>query len=280
MNAASFALDCVQSYGMVTSAGVVPVSQAFAESYPDLRSVLSAGKLSDLAKNCVGAAIDTEELTFLPPIPEPSKILCIGLNYRKPYPVPGVTAESQDIVIFGRHNDTLVGHWEPLEMPQGEAGHSYDFEGEIVAVIGKTCRHVSEAESLSYVAGYSCMNEGSVRAWQKHSVHAGKNFRSSGSWGPWLTTADAAGPVETIGLVTRVNGVVMQQATGADMIHPLPKLIAYLSHITQLNPGDVIATGSPDGTGGSRTPPAFLKPGDVVEVESPTIGTLRNQVAN
>jgi len=184
-----------------------------------------------------------------------------------------------EIVIFGRHDDTLVGHGAALEMPRGEAGRSYDFEGEIVAVIGRTCHHVTEAEALSHVAGYACMNEGSVRGWQKHSIHAGKNFLASGAWGPWLTTADEAGPVAAMTLVTRVNGIRMQQATGAEMIHPLPRLIAYLSAITRLNPGDVIATGSPDGTGGSRTPPAFLQPGDVVEVEIPTVGTLRNAVA-
>ncbi|MEZ5911694.1 MAG: fumarylacetoacetate hydrolase family protein [Paracoccaceae bacterium] len=241
--------------------------------------MLAAGRLRDLPDNCRPEAVDPGALRFLPPIPAPSKILCAGLNYRKPYPVAGQSVQSETIVIFGRHDDTLTGHDEALEMPRGEAAQSFDFEGEIVAVIGAPCRHVTEVDALSYVAGYSCMNEGSVRGWQKHSVHAGKNFLASGSWGPWLTTADEAGPVEEMTLVTRVNGTTMQQATGAEMIHPLPKLIAYLSHITRLNPGDVIATGSPDGTGGSRTPPAFLKPGDVVEVEISTLGTLRNHVA-
>ena len=159
-----------------------------------------------------------------------------------------------------------------------EAGQSYDFEGEIVAVIGKTCRHVTEDAALSHVAGYACMNEGSVRGWQKHSIHAGKNFLASGAWGPWMTTAEEAGPLPEMQLTTRVNGKVSQQASAADMIHPLPNLIAYLSQITRLNPGDVIATGSPDGTGGSRKPPAFLHPGDVIEVEVSRLGTLRNRV--
>lgn len=279
MKIASFFMDSLPTFGLVTPAGVLPVSPEFRAQYPDLSSVLSAGKLSDIPENCQQTAFDPEKLAFLPPIPTPSKILCVGLNFRKPYPVAGQTVQADNIVIFGRHNDTLVGDGEPLEMPRGEAAQSFDFEGEIVAVIGRACRHVTEVDALSFVAGYSCMNEGSVRGWQKHSIHAGKNFFASGSWGPWLTTADEAGPVEQMALVTRVNGTVMQQATGRDMIHPLPKLIAYLSHITQLNPGDVIATGSPDGTGGSRTPPAFLKPGDVIEVEVASIGTLRNHVA-
>lgn len=279
MKIASFLLNGRQTYGMVSSGGVHPVLPEFAAHFADLRAVLTAQALLDLADACANPALDPAAMQFLPPIPAPSKILCIGLNYRKPYPVAGAVVQSDDIVIFGRHDDTLVGHGMPLEMPVADAAQSFDFEGEIVAVIGRPCRHVTEADALSHVAGYACMNEGSVRGWQKHSVHAGKNFHASGAWGPWVTTADEAGPVEQMRLTTRVNGDVMQSATGADMIHPLPKLIAYLSHITRLNPGDVIATGSPDGTGGSRKPPAFLKPGDVVEIDIPNVGTLRNHVA-
>lgn len=279
MKIASFLLNGRQTYGMVSSDGVHPVLPEFAAHFADLRAVLTAQALLDLADACANPALDPAAMQFLPPIPAPSKILCIGLNYRKPYPVAGAVVQSDDIVIFGRHDDTLVGHGMPLEMPVADAAQSFDFEGEIVAVIGRPCRHVTEADALSHVAGYACMNEGSVRGWQKHSVHAGKNFHASGAWGPWVTTADEAGPVEQMRLTTRVNGDVMQSATGADMIHPLPKLIAYLSHITRLNPGDVIATGSPDGTGGSRKPPAFLKPGDVVEIDIPNVGTLRNHVA-
>ncbi|MEP4038029.1 fumarylacetoacetate hydrolase family protein [Pseudophaeobacter sp.] len=280
MKIASFLLDGHQTYGLVDAAVLRPVAAEFASQFPTLRALLEADQLALLPANCAPQSIPLSEVALLPPIPTPSKTLCVGLNYRKPYPVAGSELKSNDIVIFGRHDDTFVGPDAALEMPTGAAAESYDFEGEIVAVIGKTCRHVSEAEAMAHVIGYSCMNEGSVRGWQKHSVHAGKNFFASGSWGPWLTTADEAGSPETMELITRVNGEVMQQTTGKEMIHPLPKLISYLSHMTQLNPGDVIATGSPDGTGGSRTPPAFLKEGDVVEVEIPTIGTLQNPVSS
>lgn len=279
MKIASFNATSGPSYGVVATDGLYPVLADFARQHPSLRALLDAGILAELADNCATQALDLSAVEFLPPIPSPSKILCVGLNYRKPYPVAGAAVQSDDIVIFGRHDDTLVGHGAAIEMPTKDAALTFDFEGEIAVVIGRTCRHVTESDALSFVAGYSCMNEGSVRGWQKHSVHAGKNFLASGSWGPWLTTAEEAGPIENMELITRVNGHVMQRTTGAEMIHPLPKLISYLSHITQLNPGDVIATGSPDGTGGSRTPPAFLTPGDVVEVDIPTIGTLRNQVA-
>lgn len=279
MKVASFIHAGRAGYGVVSAAGVHPVIGDFAEHHPDLRAALAAGTLDELPGHCAPKAIALADLSLLPPIPAPSKILCVGLNYRKPYPVPGAALQSDEIVIFGRHDDSLVGHGATLEMPAGAAAETFDFEGEIVAVIGTACRHVTPETALAHVAGYSCMNEGSVRGWQKHSVHAGKNFHASGAWGPWLATPDETGPVETMRLVTRVNGQTMQDTIGDQMIHPLPKLIAYLSHITRLNPGDVIATGSPDGTGGSRTPPAFLRHGDRVEVEIPGIGTLINRVA-
>lgn len=279
MRVASFLREGGEGYGLVEGEAVRPVAPEFARAYPSLRALLAAGKPAELPEHCLPQALPLASLTLLPPIPAPSKILCVGLNYKKPYPVAGVAPQSDTIVIFGRHDESLVGHGASLEMPAGEAALTYDYEGEIVAVIGKTCRHVAPDAALDYVAGYACMNEGSVRGWQKHSVHAGKNFFASGAWGPWLTTIDEAGRPEEMRLVTRVNGAVKQDAMGSEMIHPLPEVIAYLSQMTQLNPGDVIATGSPDGTGGSRKPPGFLQPGDVVEVEVSGVGILRNAVA-
>jgi 2-keto-4-pentenoate hydratase/2-oxohepta-3-ene-1,7-dioic acid hydratase in catechol pathway len=278
MKITSFATDKAEGYGLVTDSGLHPAEPDFLIKYPSLRTVLDAGKLEALPDHCHRNAIPLAKVRWLPPIPNPSKILCVGLNYPKPYPVDGAAPQTDGIIIFGRHDDSLVGHANPLKLPRGEAALSYDFEGEIVAVIGTACRHVSEDQALLHVMGYACMNEGSVRGWQKHSIHAGKNFLASGAWGPWITTADEAGPFPLLHLTTRVNGTVRQEAKARDMIHPLPKLISYLSQITRLNPGDVIATGSPDGTGGSRTPPAYLKAGDIVEVEMSGLGTLRNRV--
>ena len=280
MKIASFQHEGRALYGLVDGESVRPVSDVNLAVYPTLRALLDAGTLADLPGLCASKSVPLASVQLLPPVPYPSKILCIGLNYKKPYPLPGTTFDTDNIVIFGRHNDSFVAHGQPLEMPVGEAGLSYDFEGEIAVVIGTICRHVKPDTALNHLAGYACMNEGSVRGWQKHSIHAGKNFHASGAWGPWLATADETAPIEEMRLVTRVNGTVMQETTGAQMIHNLPKLISYLSHITQLNPGDVIATGSPDGTGGSRTPTAFLKPDDVVEVEVSTVGTLANPVAH
>ena len=280
MKIASFIHEGRALYGLVDGESLRPVSDAKLAVYPTLRALLDAGTLADLPSFCAAKSVPLASVQLLPPVPNPSKILCIGLNYKKPYPVPGTTFDTDNIVIFGRHDDSFVAHDQPLEMPLGDAGLSYDFEGEIAVVIGTRCRHVAPESALEHVAGYACMNEGSVRNWQKHSLHAGKNFHASGAWGPWLATTDETAPIEEMRLITRVNGTVMQETTGAEMIHDLPKLISYLSHIVQLNPGDVIATGSPDGTGGSRSPTAFLKPDDVVEVEVSTVGTLRNPVAH
>ena len=278
MKAASCILKGQPIYGLIKDAGFYTVLSSFASRFPRLRDVLEADAMAGLGQNCADNPVAISDIVILPPIPNPRKIICVGLNYKKPYPVPGVELESDNIVLFGRNIDTFVGHESALEMPSGEAGDSYDFEGEIAAVIGTHCRNITADQALAHVAGYACMNEGSVRTWQKHSVYAGKNFVASGGWGPWLVTADEAGSVSDMNLVTRVNGKDMQASKGAQMIHSLDKVISYISEIMPLDPGDVIATGSPDGTGGSRNPTAFLVPGDQVEVEISGIGTLRNIV--
>ncbi|MCE8514976.1 fumarylacetoacetate hydrolase family protein [Ruegeria pomeroyi] len=278
MRLASFLVDGAPGYGVITDAGAHPALPALRAACPTLRDYLRTRPVADLPGQC-GAALPLNGLVWLPPIPEPGKILCAGMNYRKPYPVDGVPPpDPGHVVLFSRHPQTLVGHGAPLEMPQGSAAESFDFEGEIVAVIGRPGRHIAPEAALGHVLGYSAMNEGSVRGWMKHSVHAGKNFHASGSWGPWITTADEAGDIAGMTLQTRVNGTLMQSDCGAGMIFGLAELIAYISHIQPLEAGDIIATGSPDGTGGSRTPPAFLRPGDRVAVTVGGVGTLENSV--
>ena len=173
---------------------------------------------------------------------------------------------------------SCVGNDADLELPSGKAAETYDFEGEIVAVIGKSGRFISKDDALKHIIGYSIMNEGSVRGWMKHSVHAGKNFHASGSWGPWITTVDEIDDFSSLKLETHVNGKLMQSALAGEMIFSLSELIAYFSNLLPIIPGDIIATGSPDGTGGSRNPTAFLNSGDCVEVSVDRIGTLKNYV--
>ncbi|MGB0857252.1 MAG: fumarylacetoacetate hydrolase family protein [Paracoccaceae bacterium] len=281
MKLVSFLNNGQESFGVLGNSGLHPVLEAFKKECPDLKAVLGSQKIKDLKTFCEENPIPLSQVTLLPPIPNPGKIICAGMNYRKPYPVDGIAPpDPGNIVIFSRHSDTLVGYGTELERPRGEAAETFDFEGEIVAVIGKSGRFISPEDALQHVVGYSIMNEGSVRGWMKHSVHAGKNFHASGSWGPWITTVDEIDDFSSLKLETHVNGKLMQSALAAEMIFSLSELISYISNLTPLNPGDIIATGSPDGTGGSRNPSVFLKPGDCVEVSVDRIGTLKNHVGN
>lgn len=277
MKLASFCLDHRPTYGLVRGDELYPVDAAYSARYPTLKKVLEAGDLVGLEAACMGTAVGMSAVTWLPPLPDPDKILCVGMNYKKPYPVAGVQLSTPEHpIFFARHADSFVGHEAALHQPMGSAGQSYDFEAEVVAVIGKAGRHIAVADALAHVLGYALMNEGSVRGWMTHSVHAGKNFFASGAWGPWMTVGDLS--PENLELSSLVNGVQMQTAGLSEMIFDLPTLISYISQITPLAPGDLIATGSPDGTGGSRTPPVFLRPGDQVEITSPSLGHLSNPV--
>ena len=281
MKLVSFLNNGQESFGVLGNSGLHPVLEAFKKKCPDLKSVIGSQKIEALEKSCEENSLPLSQVNLLPPISKPGKIICAGMNYRKPYPVDGIAPpDPGNIVIFSRHSDTLVGDGTKLEYPRGEAAETFDFEGEIVAVIGKSGRFISSEDALQHVIGYSIMNEGSVRGWMKHSVHAGKNFHASGSWGPWITTVDEIDDFSSLKLETHVNGKLMQSALAAEMIFSLSELIAYISNLTPLNPGDIIATGSPDGTGGSRNPSVFLKPGDCVEVSVDRIGTLKNHVGH
>ena len=281
MKLVSFSNNGQESFGILGNSGLHPVLAKFNKEFPDLKAVIGSKKVKALETFCEENPIPLSKVSLLPPIPNPGKIICAGMNYRKPYPVDGVAPpDPGNVVIFARHTETLVGHGADLERPRGEAADTFDFEGEIVAVIGKSGRFICKDDALKHVIGYSIMNEGSVRGWMKHSVYAGKNFHASGSWGPWITTVDEIDDFSSLKLETHVNGKLMQSALAAEMIFSLSELIAYISNLTPLNPGDIIATGSPDGTGGSQNPSVFLKAGDCVEVSVDRIGTLKNYVGH
>jgi 2-keto-4-pentenoate hydratase/2-oxohepta-3-ene-1,7-dioic acid hydratase in catechol pathway len=192
------------------------------------------------------------------------KILCVGVNYR-----PHIEEMGREIpehpVVFTRFASSLVGHGEPVIRPR--VSEQFDFEGELAVVIGKTARYVSRESALDYVGGYCCFLDGSVRDWQRHTMQftAGKNFEKSGAMGPVIAAAEVDDPA-ALELTTRVNGEVMQHGRVADLVFDIPYLIEYCSTFAQLRPGDVIATGTPGGVGAARTPPAWLRNGDVVEV--------------
>lgn len=215
-------------------------------------------------------------LACLPPIDLASRIVCVGLNYRAHADEVG-REQAGHPGLFLRAFDTLQGHGAALLRPRASA--QYDFEGEIAVVIGRPGRHIARADALAHVCGYTCLMDGSLRDFQKHSVTAGKNFWRSGAIGPWVLTADAVPDPGSLQLTTRLNGQVVQQAGADSMVHDIPALIAYVSQWLPLRAGDVIATGTPAGVGLSRTPPLWLVPGDVLEVQVDPVGCLRNPIA-
>ena len=268
-------------YGQVSGDWFYPAEAALKTRYTTLKDLITDGALTQLAAQQTRQedGINLAHVSYLPPIPDPGKIICVGLNYRKPYPVDGVAPPNpSQIILFGKERDTLLGHQQKLETPAGPAAHSFDFEGEIAAIIGTGGRHITADDAMTHVLGYSIFNDGSVRDWQKHSIYAGKNFSGSGSWGPWITTADEIKNPATMSLTTHLNGQQMQNTTADQMIYSIAAQISYASHLYELQPGDIIATGSPDGTGGSRTPKRYLQEGDLLEIAVSGIGLLQNNI--
>lgn len=214
-------------------------------------------------------------VTLAVPASPLTKFICLGLNYRNH--VEEVHREApENPALFTRFADTLARHDDHIVRPH--ASTNFDFEGEIAVVIGKSGRNIPREQALSHVFGYTIMLDGSVRDFQKHSVTAGKNFWQSGSLGPWIVTADEIPDPTALSLETRLNGERVQHSSANLMLYDVPTAIAYISRWTPLAPGDVIATGTPAGVGASRTPPLWMKDGDIIEVEVPAIGMLRNRV--
>lgn len=224
-------------------------------------------------------ALHANEVQWLPPAEPCSKILCVGLNYGR-HVLEGGRDLPAHPSLFLRHLDSFVGHEQDIIRPA--CSTQFDFEGELAVVIGRGGRHIAAETAMEHVAGYTCMGENSVRDFQKHTaqVTAGKNFDRSGSLGPWIVTADEADAPEAMTLQTRLNGAVMQSAPVSDLIFSVPTLIAYISTFTTLRAGDVIATGTPEGIGLRRTPPLFMKAGDVLEIDISGLGVLRSTVAD
>lgn len=279
---ATFSVKGTTRYGAVVDGGLVDLSARHGKDYPTLREVIAAGKLLQLADEAGGRSPDhaTSEITWLPPVPAPEKIICIGVNY------PDRNAEYKDgqdapkyPSMFMRSPRSFVGHETPLVRPR--ASHQLDYEGEVVLVIGKAGRHIPESAALDHIAAITLCNEGSVRDWLRHAkfnVTQGKNFDSSGSLGPWLVPYTREAQIADIRLTTRVNGETRQDDRTSRLIFPFRYLLHYISTFATLVPGDIIVTGTPTGAGARFDPPRYLKPGDVVEIEADGIGILRNGV--
>ncbi|HTS53880.1 MAG TPA: fumarylacetoacetate hydrolase family protein [Burkholderiales bacterium] len=279
MKLATFSIGGRTGFGIVKGDGIVDATRLLDNRYGSLKALLAGGGLAELARMGATAKPDhrLDAATLLPVIPDPDKILCIGINYATHVRETGRETPKYPM-IFVRFANSQVGHGQPMVKPR--ASDRYDFEGELAVIIGRRARHVPKERALEVVAGYACYNDGSLRDWQRHSAQftPGKNFLASGALGPWMVTADEIPDPSRLTLTTRLNGEVMQHAPVGDLIFTVPDLIAYISTFTELVPGDLIATGTPGGVGNYREPPVFMQPGDRIEVEISGIGVLANPI--
>lgn len=268
-------------FGAVVDGRIVDLQAALGERFADLKSLLAADALPEAAAALVGRSgeLALSDVTLLPVIPNPGKVWCCGLNYGEHVRETNREVTEQP-TFFLRVADSQVGHGQAIVRPKEST--QLDYEAEIAVVIGKPGRRIGEDEAWNHIAGYACYNDATVRDWQRHTSQwvPGKNFWRTGGFGPWLVTADEIAPQAVMTLVTRLNGQEMQRATTEQMLHGIARQIAYISTIAPIEAGDVIVTGTPGGVGARRTPPVWMKPGDVVEIEVDRIGVLRNTIAD
>jgi 2-keto-4-pentenoate hydratase/2-oxohepta-3-ene-1,7-dioic acid hydratase in catechol pathway len=262
--------------------GIVDLTARLGKKYASLRDLIAAGALGEAEATLKGVSADRSlnGLSFALPIPDARQIMCAGRNYRAYHEVIEDGAAPKYPSIFGRFLTSFAAHGEDLHKPK--VSDQLDYEGELVAVIGKRARHVSPDDALSYVAGYTVMNEGTVRDWAKMGTQnlPSKNFHRSGGIGPWMVTTDEIADPMKLHITTRRNGTVVQDGGTELMIFDVKYLISHISKFAQLEPGDMIATGSPGGSIVESQSPQWLKAGDVVEVEVSGVGTLSNRVVN
>ena len=280
MKFATFRIAGRTTWGIVDVDAVVDVGHVLYDRLPDLKAAIAADALSDLDAHIAGAhRYPFRAIEWMPVIPVPDKILCIGLNYETHRNETG-RSEVENPTVFARYANSQIGHDAFIIRPR--VSQDLDFEGELAVIIGKPGRYVARADAVGHVAGYSCYNDGSVRDFQRHTHQftPGKNFPNTGGFGPWMVTPDEVGELGPQRLQTRVNGKVVQDTLLELMIFDVPRQIEYCSTFTRLEPGDVIATGTPGGVGARRDPPLWLRPGDTVEVEIDRVGLLRNGIAD
>jgi 2-keto-4-pentenoate hydratase/2-oxohepta-3-ene-1,7-dioic acid hydratase in catechol pathway len=279
MKLASYIAGGKGAFGAVVGDGIVTMNDRLNGRYASLRDAIAGGAVGEMRRIAEGAAPDRKlsDLNFLPAIPNPEKIMCVGINYKSHAAEHGTEAPKLPN-IFTRFVNTLVAHESEMIRPKASA--NFDFEGELALVIGRAGRHIKPEDALNHVAGYTCFCDATARDFTKYSLVASKNFAGTGPLGPWIVTSDEIPDPTRLTLVTRLNGQEMQRS-GTDMlIHSIPAIIAFCSVFTPLSPGDVIATGTPDGIGAKRNPPVWMKAGDVLEVEIDRIGTLRTKIAD
>lgn len=269
----------IPGFGARVGKGIVNLTGKLAPGVSTLKQAIEA--------DCLGRAaafVDSRrpefteaDIVLLPVIPDPGKILCVGLNYES-HRAETKRPDAKYPTLFTRFADTQIAHRQPIVKP--DISDCLDYEAELAVVIGLGGRNIREADAMEHVAGYTCYNDATVRDWQRHTFQftPGKNFPSTGGFGPQLVTPDEVGDYTRLRITGRLNGEIVQDATLADLIFPIATLISYCSQFTPLRPGDVIVTGTPGGVGDRREPPLYMKPSDVFEVDIPGVGLLANPV--
>lgn len=279
MRYVSFEAEGRTSYGVAVDGGIHDLGARIGSVVPDLKSYLKALELGFVLSPAAAASdYAIHDVALLPPITEPGKIICVGLNYEGHRLETGRPKQTYP-TLFARFADTLIGDGAAIRRPP--VSDALDYEGELAVIIGRSGFRIPTEEAASFVAGYSCFNDASLRDFQNHTHQfmPGKNFPATGAFGPALVTPDEVGALDDLRIETRLNGIVVQSAKLHELLFSIDQLIAYISIFTPLSPGDVLVTGTPGGVGFKRTPPLFMKPGDVVEVEIDKIGRLSNEIA-
>ena len=283
MRFVTFEIGGRAGYGLQTAEGVVGLARRFGERAPTLKALIANGLIEEAAQYA-SEPVDFPlgVVSYLPLIPDPLHLWCLALNYVEHHAEVESAGRVQELpkkpALFSRAADSMVGHDQPLVAPN--ASEQFDYEGELAVIIGKRGRHISEADAMDHVAGYSVFNDGSIRDWQFHTrqITPGKNFWHTASLGPALVTPDEIKDVDNLAVKTWLNGELLQDGNTRDMLFKIPAFIAYASTIAPLEPGDVLATGTPSGVGFSRKPPIWMKAGDRCEIEIEGVGRLENPV--
>jgi len=283
MRLASYIAHGRTSFGAVVGDGVVDFRVRFGSRFATLVDLIRANVIDEVGAVLVGVRPDfpLSAIELLPPLLAPEKILCIGINYAN----RNADFDDPDVArypsMFYRHPGSFVGAGQALVRPRVSV--QFDYEGEIAMVIGREGRHVPKERARDYILGYTLCNEGTVRDWLRHgkfNVTQGKNFDRSGSMGPFIVTADEIDPRRPMRITVKVNGEVTQDDNTGSMIFSFTDLIAYITTFMTIKPADIIVAGTPVKFGPKADPPRWLKAGDIVEIFSPELGTLRNQVAD
>ena len=266
-------------FGAVVKDGVIDLTGKLDPDVNTIKELISL-HMEDQAEEFIAGKnkdLSFSDIIFLPVIPDPEKIMCVGLNYVEHKKETG-RPDVDNPTIFTRFADSQVAHMQPMIKPDNS--DRFDYEAEMAIIIGKGGRFISEDEAVSHIAGYACYNDGSIRNYQRHTSQytPGKTFPGTGGFGPYMVTPSEVGDYRKLPIELRLNGNIMQKATLADLIFPIPRLISYISEFTALSSGDVIVTGTPGGVGDKRKPPVYMVPGDIVEVDIGMLGVLRNPI--